>query len=178
MPGEFERLPDRQRFPRMQQSEASELLELINRGTEEPIAWELFRQAYELRSHNQGACLVMLNAALEIGTKRAIGLMDPPNATEMSQRDVEPVETLLFDTYQQMIALRGGSEVVALWASATTRESVLHLVDARNRFVHFEASPPDQAVLLRWLTVVRALLYALDAACGNVWARAYLRITD
>lgn len=161
--------------------EASEDLQHLFAGEEsEPFAYELLREAWELRESHPRSALLIAVAALEVGVKHYIAKRDP--GSEWLSDESPPVVDLLRD-YVPNLDPPNGSSPAASRASVPRGEVLKELekrVFERNRIVHDPAAhtsrkpivTPDRARSA--VLAAREVLMGLDAADGQLWAEGYV----
>jgi hypothetical protein len=148
----------------------AEMRELVLAGGDEPLAHQLWREAWNLRLSNPRSALVIGIAAAEVGFKQLVAEL-VPSARWLVQELQTPPLVAMIKHYLAELPIR---------ATVRGRERcpphLRGVLDAaikdRNRLVHRGSTPSVN--LHGTLLAVRDLLYLFDLYAGNEWARQHL----
>ena len=131
------------------QKSAAELQHLLATGTGEPLAHELFREAWSQRSANPNSSMLAAMTALEVGIKQYISTC-VPDATWLADNAPPPVVAMLRD-YIPSLEAPGGASTGAFPDDAL--DAVKVAVTIRNQLPHRGAQVKPR----RLLTTLRAV---------------------
>ena len=148
---------------------AADLQGLLAAGESEPLAHELFREAWSQRTANPRSSMLVAMTALEVGIKQYISACVPPATWLAENAPAPPVVALLRD-YVPTLEPPGGA------ATGPLPDEVLNAIKVavtiRNGLAH-RGAEVDRERLLTTLRAVRNILWTFDAARGHAWARAH-----
>jgi hypothetical protein len=144
----------------------SEVASMLASNTHEPVAHQLWREAWNLRFTNPRSSLVIGVAAAEVGLKQTIATLVPLARWLVEELPSTPLVPMM-KNYLPDLPIRADVE--------RNRRCPKHLrstldaaVRARNAVVHRGAGA--NVDLRTTLLVVREFLYLLDFYGGNAWA--------
>jgi hypothetical protein len=139
----------------------------------EPVAHELWREAWNLRLSSPRSSLVVGVAAAEVGLKQLIATL-VPDAKSLVENVPSPPLDVMIRKVLPTIPIRAAVEPT-LRTPRHLRTVIAAAVEDRNRVVHRGAMPGGdlRAILL----VIREFLYLLDIYAGQAWAETLLTET-
>jgi hypothetical protein len=142
--------------------------ELMRSGTREPIARELFREAWALRRNSPRSALLMGIAAAEVGFKAFISEL-VPDAEWLAFNAPTPPLNKMLATYLPTLPVKLKFEDSA-FVPTPLRRVLSDGAELRNKIAHAGSSAPSREDLERILKAVNDLLYLLDGYSGHEWA--------
>ena len=151
-----------------------EIITLTANHREEPLAHELFREAWEQRRANIRSALVMGIAALEIGVKRYIAERIP-DARWLVENLPSPSVVGLLTEYLPKIQSIKTIKGKAVPPPSNVINYLKKGVTMRNHVVHGRASKIEHDTVIEILKSVQDVLYLLDYYNGYDWALYHLR---
>jgi hypothetical protein len=161
---------------------ALEAARLLGDGVREPVAHELFWEAWHQRFQNPRSALVIGMAAAEIGFKEFVAGRVPKAAwlvTETPTPDLLKMLTLFLPGLLDSGGTSSRLRLIQGKEKGKFRDTVLDDlqmgVTLRNRVVHQPGAPPKPEHVDRALRAVRDLLYLLDYYAGNARAEQNIR---
>jgi hypothetical protein len=150
--------------------ELGELRGMCADGCREPLAHQLWREAWNLRHGNPRASLVTGVAAAEVGMKHLVAVLVPHARWLVEELPSPPLVSMVKNYLPDLpicVDVRPDRR-----SPAHLRRLLDEAVVARNRVIHRGETP---AIFLRaTLAGVREFLYLLDFYGGQPWARAQL----
>jgi hypothetical protein len=154
-------------------SVAAEVQALLDAGQDEPLAHQVFREAFDSRFGSRRSALVIAVAALEVGIKAFVSQLNPSTQWLIANSPSPPLRRLL------------GEYLPSLEAPATIDgrvvpppKPVLDLIDKavslRNRVAHAAGEEIPRDSLEEMLTAIRDVLWMLDFYGGAPWAASHI----
>jgi hypothetical protein len=139
----------------------------------EPVAHELWREAWNLRLSSPRSSLVVGVAAAEVGLKQLIATL-VPDAKSLVENVPSPPLDVMIRKVLPTIPIRADVEPTRR-TPRHLRAMIVAAVEDRNRVVHRGAVPGGdlRAILL----AIREFLYLLDTYAGQAWAETLLTQT-
>jgi hypothetical protein len=153
---------------------ASELQGLLTRHELEPLAHELFREAWGQRQDNPRSSLLLGMAALEIGVKNYIAAC-VPDAAWLAENVPTPPLLRILQEYLPTLHPAGGTPIAPL--DDDTAGVLKVAVKLRNGLAHTGSNVPRER-LVRSLRAIRNVLWRMDVARGHEWASDYVTSLD
>jgi hypothetical protein len=150
---------------------ASELQALLDEEELEPLAHELFREAWSERSTNPRSSLLIGMAALEVGIKQYISAC-VPDATWFVENSPSPDVVKMLREYLPTLQPPGAGTPLQPFEDALL-DVLMTAVTIRNRLAH-RGADVAHARLLPTLRAIRNVLWKLDEARGHAWAAQHL----
>jgi hypothetical protein len=141
---------------------------LLDEGRDEPLAYALWREAWELRGPNPRSALLVGMAALEVGVKHYVSAVAPDTRWLLEDFPAPPIQRLLNEYIPGLPTPTGVTpEPVGQEATEVIRDAQ----SLRNKVAHAgrQSIPPDK--LERMLQVARGVLLNLDRYRGFDWPR-------
>ena len=150
-----------------------EIVRMVESGDQEPVAHQLFREAWELRSSNPRSALAIGIAAAEIGVKDLIASLIPNAQWLLTETPSPPVVKILRE-YLPVLPVRGRFKDKTLKPPPELITLIKEGIEYRNRLVHGGASLPDRKELESILRAVNDVLWVCELYAGAGWAGKYV----
>ena len=150
-----------------------EIVRMVESGDQEPVAHQLFREAWELRSSNPRSALAIGIAAAEIGVKYLIASLIP-NAQWLVMETPSPPVVKILREYLPMLPVRGRFKDKTLKPPPELITLIKKGIEYRNDLVHAGASLPDRKELESILHAVNDVLWVCELYAGAGWAGKYI----
>jgi hypothetical protein len=149
-----------QLFPAMSEETTKEIIEQYETSGDEPLAHQLFNDAWNLRHANPRASLVVAVAAAEVGLKKVIGLIVPDAQWLLEEIPAPPIGKML---RKYIPTLKVKSQIIGKQIVPPSKLIVKleEAASARNKIVHVGAKAPEYKELLE-------MLEAVQDSCGYV----------
>jgi hypothetical protein len=144
-----------------------EIIGLVKQDVDEPLERQLFREAWNLRSENPKAALVIGLAAAEIGFRRLIGPVGGRKAISRLLAEHWPGPPSKYKI--------NGKEIKP---SASIIRILQEGIRQRNAVVHEGSPAPNQDELGDVLHNIGQLLWIWDLYAGHAWALEHLSAND
>lgn len=154
----------------IEQGGLAAVAELVTSSQHEPVAHELWREAWNLRHSNPRGSLVIGVAAAEVGLKQLIVTLAPEAKSLVENLPSPSLDVMMRKVLPQM-PIRADVEP-SRRAPRHLRRAIIAAVEIRNRVVHLGVIP--QGDLREALLAIREFLYLLDTYSGHAWAEALL----
>jgi hypothetical protein len=153
-----------------------EIQRLLADETDEPLAHDLYREAWEQRFINPRSALVLGIAALETAVKRTITVLAPDAAWLVTSLQSPPVERMLRE-YLPQLSMKGEDKR----SLPSPPDSILKMVQRgvgwRNDLVHGKKIEIALTNLHELLEAIGDVLWVCDYAAGYEWALIQVRPT-
>jgi hypothetical protein len=152
---------------------ASQVQAMLDTGKDEPIAHQVFREAWDNRFSNRRSALVIAVAALEVGINVLVGHLAPSAQWLIANLPSPPIRRLLAEYLPSLetSATIGGKVL-------PPPKSVLDLIDraiaTRNRVAHATGEEVGHDTLEEMLIAIRDVLWMLDYYGGATWALSHV----
>ena len=154
----------------------SEMLALLSRGLQEPLAHELLREAKELKHESLRSSLLISVSAAEVGIKELLSNKVPDADWLINSIQSPPIINILTEylpvLFENIEAYYQPDRKVGLV------KSLNDAVTIRNQLVHRGAIPPTLGKLDEILAAVENLLWTFDCLAGFDWAEYYVTGQD
>jgi hypothetical protein len=150
-----------------------EIVRLVESGTQEPVAHQLFREAWELRGANPRSALAIGMAAAEIGVKDLIASLVPDSHWLVKEMPSPSVVKILRE-YLPILPVRARFKDKTLKPPAELITRIKKGIEYRNDLVHAGAPVPGFPELERILCAVSDVLWICQLYEGNEWAGSYV----
>jgi hypothetical protein len=149
-----------------------ELDSLLRAEQSEPVAHELWREAWNLRSRSPRASLMLGLSALEVGVKAYVAASVPNAQWLCEEVPSPPVEKMLREYLPRLPSLQ--SEATGpLRIADSVLEKLKQAIKRRNEVTH-RGDAIAQKEVQDWLKLVRGVLYTLDVHRGHSWAERHV----
>jgi hypothetical protein len=156
----------------IEQGGLSAVAELVTSSQREPVAHELWREAWNLRHPNPRSSLVIGVAAAEVGLKQLIATLVPDAKSLVENIPSPSLDTMIRKVLPEL-PVRADVEP-GRRAPRHLRTAIIAAVEDRNRIVHLGAMP--RCDLREALLAIREFLYMLDLYSGHSWAATLLTV--
>ena len=150
-----------------------EVISLYQNGVREPLAHELFREAYEQRHSNLRSSLILGVTAAEAATKNIIAKLQPETEW-LLQNTPSPNLLKMLIEYVPKLPVRNSINGEVLAAPDTIIKPLKKAVQMRNTIVHGGECSLTTDSILEILGAVEDLLWLLDYYSGFCRAIDYL----
>lgn len=150
--------------------ELGQIAELVVAGATQPLAHEMWREAWNLRHSSPRSSLVVGVAAAEVGFKQLVALLVPEAASLVEHIPSPPLDTMIRKVLPDL-PLRSGFPAESP-CPQHLRKALIAAVEGRNLVVHRGTMP--QLFLRGSLLDIRDFLYLLDYHAGHGWAEELL----
>ncbi len=157
----------------------------VAKGSREPLAHELLREAEEALDANPRSSSVLMMAALEAGLDRQPGRIADAHRTGLLARSQRgpaasrPYAGEIHGDIGRLLKKAANLELgrwreLPRWTSSKIEAGRL----ARNSVVHEGANAPPREILLALRRTVQDVLYLLDYQAGEDWAMQYVAFDE
>lgn len=175
LPGDHDaRLVDEDYSRKVPETIRKEVPDLVLQGISEPLAHELFREAWGQRSGNRRSSLVIGFAAAEAGFKHLVSEL-APQAAWLIEEGPTPSLPKMLSNYLPQLAIKNTIEGVKLPPTQSIRKAIQDCMEARNSVAHIGKPPPSIEQLEEWLYAIRDLLWLFDYYRGFSWAWDFIQ---
>ncbi|MDQ6949074.1 MAG: hypothetical protein M3256_23140, partial [Actinomycetota bacterium] len=151
--------------PRITHEIGQQVVGLIKREVEEPLAHAMWREAWTQLKSNPRSALVIGVAAAEVGLKRCFAALAPVTQWLLEETQAPPIAKMLKNYLPQLTDRAKHTPV-----PADLRNVLDNMATARNHLVHRGEMERDWRQLGSDLIAVKDLLYLLDYYQGQDWA--------
>jgi hypothetical protein len=151
-----------------------EVVTYVEGNITEPLAHELYREAWQQRSDNPRSALILAIVAAEVGFKQCVSTLVPDARWLVENVPSPPIFTMVKNYLPLLPTKLKINDAV----KPPPKEIIRILqqgVEKRNKTIHVGAIPPTGEELKELLLAVRDLLYILDYYCGFDWALNNIR---
>ena len=146
-----------------------EIVRLVEEGKGEPVAHQLFREAWGLRDSNPASALVIGMAAAELGVKDLIAAL-VPNAQWLAKEIPSPPLTKILGEYIPNLPVRAHFKDKVLKPPNKLITLINRGTKFRNDLVHRGGAPPHRRELQEILRAVNDVLWICEVYTGEQWA--------
>ena len=153
-------------FPAMSEEITKDIIQQYETNGDEPLAHQLFNDAWNLRYTNPRASLVIAVAAAEVGLKKVVGSIVPDARWLLDEIQTPPFTKMLREyiptlkvTYIKGKQIAPPSKLVAKLEEAARK---------RNKIVHTGKEAPDNKELLEMLEAIQDFLRICDMYRGQL----------
>jgi len=153
----------------MSLDEIASIQELITKGQVEPLAHELFSEAWALRTEHPRSALVIAMAAAETGFKELVGRLLPPPHWLLENISTPPLIKML-EEFLPLLPEKCRINGNKIKPPKRILEQVKKGTTVRNGIVHGTDAKISAKSLEAILRAVRDLLYIYDLYSGLRWA--------
>jgi len=157
-------------------AQIEEVVRRVEAGAEEPVARQVFREAWEQIGVNPRSALVIGVSAAEVALRGLIGTLIPDAKWLVEEIQTPPVGKTLRKFLPTL-------PVRAKWLDGrpiTPPSKLIRLVEKafelRNDVVHVGASPPSRRELAIMLRAISDLLWICDIYSGELWAEKHVSL--
>ena len=156
-----------QLFPAMSEEITKEIIQQYEAGGDEPLAHQLFNDAWNLRYTNPRASLVIAVAAAEVGLKKVIGLIVPDAQWLLEEIPAPPIGKIL-RKYIPMLKVKSHITGKQIVPPSTLINKLEEAATARNKIVHIGQKAPEPKELLEMLEEIRDFMWVCDMYRGQL----------
>jgi hypothetical protein len=157
-------------------AQIEEVVRKVEAGAEEPLARQVFREAWNQIVVNPRSALVIGVSAAEVGLRGLIGSLIPDAKWLVDEIQTPPVGRILRKFLPTL-------PVKAKWADGrpiTLPSELIKLIEKafvhRNAVVHVGAPPPSRKELVIMLRAIRDFLWICDVYLGERWAMEHVSL--
>jgi hypothetical protein len=143
--------------------------ELLSRDKDEPLGYQLLREALELRKTHPRSALVIGIAAIEVGFKHFIAHLVPDAAWLAIEVPSPPLDKMIRE-YLPQLPVRGKFEGRFALIPSKLINTLGEGMKARNKLAHSGKFLPDADELENLLYTINDILLLLDCYSGEHWA--------
>jgi hypothetical protein len=143
--------------------------DLLARGKDEPLGYQLLREALELRKSHPRSALVIGMAAIEVGFKHFVADLVPDAAWLAIEVPSPPLDKMLRE-YLPRLPVRGKFEGRYALIPQKLINVLAEGTKARNKLAHSGSFLPDADDLEKLLETINDLLLLFDFYSGEHWA--------
>jgi hypothetical protein len=154
-------------FPAMSEEITKEIIDQYETSGDEPLAHQLFNDAWNLRYTNPRASLVVAVAAAEVGLKKVIGLIVPDAQWLLEEIPAPPIRKMLtkYIPTLKVKSFLAGKQIVP---PSRLIEKLEEAAKARNKIVHVGEKAPEYKKLAEMLEAIRDFLWVCDLYRGQL----------
>jgi hypothetical protein len=142
---------------------------------EEPLAHQMFREAWSQRAAHPRSALAIGVAAAEVGLKKLISNLVPHAQWLVDEIQTPPVPTML-RKYLPTLPLKAKFKGKSLRPPTRLIKTLDEAFAFRNKLVHAGKTPPHRDKLEEMLLAVNDFLYVCDLYVGHVWAAEHISV--
>ena len=154
-------------FPAMSEEITKEIIDQYEMNGDEPLAHQLFNDAWNLRYTNPRASLVVAVAAAEVGLKKVIGLIVPDAQWLLEEIPAPPIGKML-RKYIPTLKVRSSITGKQIIPPAKLIDKLEDAAKARNKIVHVGERAPENKELGEMLEAIRDFLWVCDLYRGQL----------
>jgi hypothetical protein len=147
----------------------AEFVRLVEAGVDEPVAHQLFREAWALRRSNPRSALAIGMTAAEVGLKQLIATL-VPNARWLTEEVPSPPIAKILRKYIATLPVKAYFRDKPLTPPKALITQIEKGVNARNKLLHVGKAPPNHDDLDEILRAVNDVLWICDLYAGEAWA--------
>jgi hypothetical protein len=151
-------------FPAMSEEITKDIVNQYETSGDEPLAHQLFNDAWNLRYTNPRASLVIAVAAAEVGLKKVIGFI-VPDARRLLEKI--PIGKML-KKYIPTLKVKSSITGKLIVPPAKLIEKLENAAKARNKIVHVGEKAPEHKELVEMLEAIRDFLWVCDLYRGEL----------
>lgn len=154
-------------FPAMSEEITKEIIQQYEAGGDEPLAHQLFNDAWNLRHTNPRASLVVAVAAAEVGLKKVIGLIVPDAQWLLEEIPAPPIGKML-RKYIPMLKVKSQITGKQIVPPSKLINKLEEAASARNKIVHVGQKAPESKELIEMLEAIRDFMWVCDMYRGQL----------
>ena len=154
-------------LPALSEEIAKELIDQYETGGDEPLAHQLFSDAWNLRYTNPRASLVVAVAAAEVGLKKVIGLIVPDAEWLLEEIPAPPIGKML-RKYIPTLKVKSHITGKQIIPPSKLIKKLEEAVVARNKIVHVGEKALENKERLEMLTAIQDFLWICDMYRGQL----------
>jgi hypothetical protein len=157
-------------------AEIEEVVRKVESGAEEPLAWQVFREACSQRGVNSRSALVIGVSAAEVAVRGLIGTLIPDAKWLVQELQTPPVGRILSEFLPTLRVRARWADGRAITIPKKFIERVAKAFRLRNDVVHAGKSPPTRKQLNMILQDISDLLCICDAYLGEHWSLKHVSL--
>ncbi len=154
-------------FPALSEELTKEIIGKYETSGDEPLAHQLFHDAWNLRYMNPRASLVVAVAAAEVGLKKVIGLIVPDAQWLLEEIPAPPIGKIL-RKYIPTLKVKSAITGKQIIPPAKLIEKLEEAAKTRNKIVHIGEKAPEQKELGEMLEAIQDFLWICDLYQGQL----------
>lgn len=154
-------------FPAMSEELTKDIIDQYETSRDEPLAHQLFNDAWNLRYTNPRASLVVAVAAAEVGLKKVIGLIVPDAKWLLEEIPAPPIGKML---RKYIPSLKVKSHITGKQIAPPSKliKKLEQAAEARNKIVHVGEEAPENNERIEMLEAIRDFLWICDMYRGQL----------
>jgi hypothetical protein len=154
-------------FPAMSEEITKEIIDQYETSGDEPLAHQLFNDAWNLRYTNPRASLVIAVAAAEVGLKKVISLIVPDAQWLLEEIPAPPIGKML---RKYIPTLKVKSHIIGKQIVPPSKliKKLEAAAEARNKIVHVGEKAPANKELREMLVAIQDFLWVCDLYRGQL----------
>lgn len=150
----------------------TEIIDLIEAASREPLGHELLREAKELKFSSPRSAVLIAVSALEVAAKSVILKKIPEAAWLLESIQSPPLVSILIDYFPKLFQ---DEKQFYKPERHGIIKIILDAVNIRNELAHKGASPPSYEKVSEIIDAVQELLWVCDYYSGHKWAELYIQ---
>jgi hypothetical protein len=154
-------------LPAMSQEITKEIIDQFETSGDEPLAHQLFNDAWNLRYTNPRASLAVAVSAAEVGLKQVISLIVPDAQWLLEEIQAPPIGRML-RRYIPLLRVKSSIKGKRIVPPSKLIEKLEEAAKARNKIVHVGEKAPGNKELVEMLEAVRDFLWVCDLYRGQL----------
>jgi hypothetical protein len=154
-------------FPAVSEETIKEIIEQHETSGDEPLAHQLFNDAWNLRLTNPRASLVIAVAAAEVGLKKVIGSIVPDAQWLLEEIQSPPIGKML-RKYIPLLKVKSHITGKQIVPPSKLINKLEEAATARNKIVHVGQKAPEPKELTEMLEAIRDFLWVCDMYRGQL----------
>jgi hypothetical protein len=154
-------------LPAMSEETTKEIIDQYETNSDEPLAHQLFNDAWNLRYTNPRASLVVAVAAAEVGLKKVVGLIVPDAQWLLEEIPAPPIGKML-RKYIPTLKVKSRITGKQIIPPSKLIEKLEEAAKARNRIVHVGEEAPENKELGEMLEAIHDFLWICDMYRGQL----------
>ena len=154
-------------LPAMSEEVTKDIINQYETSGDEPLAHQLFNDAWSLRYTNPRASLVVAVAAAEVGLKKVIGLIVPDARWLLEELQAPPIVKML-KKYIPTLKVKSVITGKLIVPPAKLIDKLEDASKARNKIVHVGDKAPEHKELVEMLEAIRDFLWVCDLYRGEL----------
>jgi hypothetical protein len=160
-------------FPALSEEITKEIIEQYETGGDEPLAHQLFNDAWNLRYTNPRASLVVAVAAAEVGLKKVISLIVPDAQWLLEEIPAPPIGKML-RKYIPTLKVKSRITGKQIIPPSKLIQKLEDAAKARNKIVHVGEKAPENKERLEMLKAIQDFLWICDMYRGQLKNVAFI----
>jgi hypothetical protein len=150
-----------------------DVTEMVISGKQEPLGWQLFREAWTERMTRPASALVIGVAAAEVGFKKLVCSLAPQTQWLVEELQTPSLGKML-RKYLPTLPVKYRFKAKSVRPPASLLNRLDRAIECRNKLVHAGQPPPNLEELGEMLRAVSDFLWICDLYSGQQWAHKYI----